>query len=276
MKNNKNRSSYITAIVGMIAIGALVCVGVLTNEEPDMTIPISPSPMAYDYPEPDSSWLRQPEGKDNEVTTTPSPKPTDSSTANAAEGATKPSVTVTPEPAQTVGPTPAQEQQTLQETEEDAQNVSAAAIAELTLDLERGLNWPVLGEVVLRFSMEHGIYHETLDSFRTNDGVLLAAEVGSPVVATAEGIVTDISTDTMRGTCVTMALGDSYTAVYGQLGDVTCKVGDKLSEGDRIGYVAEPTKYYSLEGVHLFFKVTEGDTAVNPLLLLRELSEGQE
>ncbi len=271
MKNNKNRSSYITAILGMIAIGALVCVGVVTNEEPDMTIPISPSPMAYDYPEPDSSWLRQPEEGKNEVTT-PSPKVTDSD-ANASA---QPSPTMTPEPAQTVSPTPqAQEQQTLQETEE-AQKVSAAAIAELSLDLERGLNWPVLGEVVLRFSTEHGIYHETLDSFRTNDGVLLAAEVGSPVVATAEGIVTDISEDTMRGTCVTMALGDSYTAVYGQLGEVTCKVGDKLSEGDRIGYVAEPTKYYSLEGAHLFFKVTEGDTAVNPLLLLRELSEGQE
>ncbi len=277
MNSNKNRRAYITAIAGMVAIGALVCIGMVTNEEPDMTIPISPTPMAYDYPELDSSYL-----KDNEKDKAPTPTGIISDMPGLLEEDKddKPSVSVTP--AATTTPTKVPDRGDAVGTtgvvdkEDEAQKVSAAAIAELSLNKERGLNWPVLGEVVLRFSTDHGIYHETLASFRTNDGVLLAAEVGTPVVATAEGIVTDISKDTMRGTCITMALGDSYVAVYGQLGDVTCEVGDKLAEGDRIGYVADPTKYYSLEGAHLYFKITEDGTAINPLLMLRTLSEGSE
>lgn len=277
MNSNKNRRAYITAIAGMVAIGALVCIGVVTNEEPDMTIPISPTPMAYDYPELDSSFI-----KDTEKDDVPTPTGIISDMPGLFEDDkdAEPPISVTPEatPTPTVVPDRGDAEGTTEvvEDDEEAQKVSAAAIAELSLNLERGLNWPVLGEVVLRFSTDHGIYHETLDSFRTNDGVLLAAEVGTPVVATAEGIVTDISRDTMRGTCVTMALGDSYVAVYGQLGEVTCQVGDKLAEGDRIGYVAEPTKYYSLEGAHLYFKITEDGTAINPLLLLRTLSEDGE
>lgn len=280
MNSNKNRRAYITAIAGMVAIGALVWIGVATNEEPDMTIPISPTPMAYDYPELDSSYLKDPEKDEKDEVPTPTGIISDMPGLFEDDKDTEPTVSVTPEVTVTPTEVPdhgdAEGTTEVVEDDEEAQKVSATAIAELSLNLERGLNWPVLGEVVLRFSTDHGIYHETLDSFRTHDGVLLAAEVGTPVVATAEGIVTDISKDTMRGTCVTMALGDSYVAVYGQLGEVTCQVGDKLAEGDRIGYVAEPTKYYSLEGAHLYFKITEDDTAINPLLLLRTLSEDGE
>ncbi len=267
MNRNNNRRAYITVIAGMVAIGALVCIGVVTNEQPDMTVPLSPSPVAS-HPEPGSSYVKEPTKavevqptkkpwKEPTVTKTPVAEPTKEVVLEVTKAPTAvPTITVTPVDDNDGGG-------------QGEQMVSAEALAALSFDAERGLNWPVLGEVVLRFSMDHGIYHETLNSFRTSDGVLLAAEVGEPVVSTAVGIVTEIYEDTMRGICVTMALGDSYVVTYGQLADVTCKVGDKLAEGDRIGYVAAPTKYYSLEGAHVYFKVCNDGTPMNPLLLLR-------
>ncbi len=278
---SSNRRVYITAVAGIAAIAALIVIGVVSNEEPDMTLPISPTQGAYEYPELDESWLT------NQGTTAPTRVPTKSPTKapSATQAVTLspmaptnaptavPDREVTPMPDETTGSGETQENVV---DKEDSEVVSAEALASLHLDTERGLNWPVLGEVVLRFSTDHGVYHETLNSFRTNDGLMLAAEEGTPVVSAADGIVTDIFEDTMRGTCVAMALGDGYEAVYGQLDEVSCEVGDKLDEGDRIGTVGKTTKYYTLEGNHLYFKLVKDDAPINPMLLLRELSTSNE
>jgi len=42
-----------------------------------------------------------------------------------------------------------------------------------------------------------------------------------------------------------------------------------VKEGDTIGKVAKPTKYYSEEGSNLYFQIMEKDKSVDPLLLLR-------
>lgn len=38
-----------------------------------------------------------------------------------------------------------------------------------------------------------------------------------------------------------------------------------VSRGDVLGYVAEPTKYYSLEGASLYFELLSGDEPVDAL-----------
>ena len=67
-----------------------------------------------------------------------------------------------------------------------------------------------------------------------------------------------------------MNIGNGYSVIYGQLKDVKLKVGDKVNEGDTIGMIAEPTKYYTVEGSNLYFEVMKDDKTVNPMLLLRE------
>ncbi len=47
---------------------------------------------------------------------------------------------------------------------------------------------------------------------------------------------------------MTEDLGDGYLAVYGQLKEPEFAVGDYVEAGHVIGYVTEPTKYYSVEG----------------------------
>jgi hypothetical protein len=43
-----------------------------------------------------------------------------------------------------------------------------------------------------------------------------------------------------------------------------------LEAGECIGTVAEPTRYYVVEGPNLYFKVMEGETSVDPTELLKE------
>ncbi len=68
---------------------------------------------------------------------------------------------------------------------------------------------------------------------------------------------------------VTVDIGSGYTLTYGQLKDISVKEGQTIKEGDTIGKVAKPTKYYSEEGSNLYFQVMEKDKSVDPLLLLR-------
>ena len=57
--------------------------------------------------------------------------------------------------------------------------------------------------------------------------------------------------------------------MYGQLDNISVNKGDELKEGDVIGTIAKPTKYFSEEGSNLYFQVNEGKETVDPLLLLR-------
>ena len=60
-------------------------------------------------------------------------------------------------------------------------------------------------------------------------------------------------------------MGNGYTAVYGQLKEVPLQIGDYVGAGELIGYVSEPTKYYSVEGANLYFEVQKDGVPVNPL-----------
>lgn len=133
---------------------------------------------------------------------------------------------------------------------------------------DKGLTWPVKGNVILNYSMDHVIYHRTLNSYRTNPAILIGAEAGTPVLASAEGVVLEIAEDPVTGITLTLGIGDEYSLVYGQLTDLLVKAGDVVEAGAELGKVAEPSKYYSLEGTNLYFQVMKGNDTVNPMLLL--------
>ena len=127
------------------------------------------------------------------------------------------------------------------------------------------LAWPIDGNVVLSYSMDKTIYFSTLDQYKYNPAIVIGGEVGMEVLAAAEGQVTSIETSAQTGTTITMELGNGYEAVYGQVKDICVHEGDIVSQGDVIGYLSEPTKYYSVEGPNLYFQMLEDGEPVNPL-----------
>lgn len=266
--NGSNRKVYITSAVGILAIAGLIYAGVALNEEPNLNIEVPPSPTSMLFPS--QSVI----GK--EPTKAPtggqSQRPTPTVKQTTPGGTTPKPTAAAPTKGAAATPVPTKGAEDSKET----QQVSAEALAALSFSGEQVLNWPVLGEVILGYSMDHTVYHETLNLFKTSDGVLLAAEKGVNVVSAADGIVTDITEDTMHGVCVTMAIGSGYEVIYGQLEETELKIGDSLKEGDVVGTIAEPTRYYSVEGPHLYLKMQKDDEPVNPMLYLRVSEEAEE
>lgn len=127
------------------------------------------------------------------------------------------------------------------------------------------LVWPIDGNVLLNYSMDETIYFSTLDQYKYNPALIIAGNVGQEVKSAEDGKVTAIKTDAQTGVTVTVSLGDGYEAVYGQLGEVCVTQGENITEGDIIGYLGEPTKYYSVEGCNLYFQLLKDGEPVNPL-----------
>ena len=130
------------------------------------------------------------------------------------------------------------------------------------------LQWPVKGEVILPFSMDHSVYFETLVQYQYNPAMIIAAEEGTKVFTAAAGTVIDVGKSNEYGYYVTMDLGDGFELTYGQLVDITTEVGEVLDAGEEFARICFPTRSYSLEGDNLYLKLSKDGEAVNPELYL--------
>lgn len=132
-----------------------------------------------------------------------------------------------------------------------------------------GLLRPVSGEVLIPFSMNSGVYFSTLDQFKYNPALMIAAEQGAAVAACADGTVTAIFENEEIGHALTMELGDGYQITYGQLDEIRVMEGSHVEPGEVIGFIAAPTKYFSVEGSNLYLKLTMNGAPVDPEKLLQ-------
>lgn len=149
--------------------------------------------------------------------------------------------------------------------QEKKDTATQAKAATLHFSPDTDLGWPLQGDVILNYSMDQTIYFATLEQYKYNPALIIAGKVNDPVNAAATGKISDISTNEETGVTVTMDLGDGYSAVYGQLKEVLYKEGAMVEAGNAIGYVAEPTKYYSVEGSNLYFELLKDGEPVNPM-----------
>ena len=124
---------------------------------------------------------------------------------------------------------------------------------------------PVNGDVVLKYSMDSTIYFESLNVYKCNPAISIAANVGDSVAVAADGIVQSVVDSEETKTTVTVGLGDGYEATYGLLDGVNVKSGDSVYKGQYLGTVAEPSAYYVKEGANLYFKLTKDGIPVNPM-----------
>ena len=128
------------------------------------------------------------------------------------------------------------------------------------------LVWPVeTNDIIIEFSMDTTTYFATLDMYKTSDAVCIRSSINSPVYAAADGVVTANSYNEETGRFISMDLGNNYELTYGQLKDIQIDEGSAVAKGDLIGYISEPTKYYSVEGANLYLKLTCDGVAVDPL-----------
>ena len=153
------------------------------------------------------------------------------------------------------------------EDKESTQGSAAenAETAEVYFSEESLLSWPASGAVLINYSMDKTVFFSTLEQYKYNPALIIGGQVGEMIGASAAGIVTNVEQSAQTGTTVTLDMGNGYSAVYGQLKEVPLQVGDYVDAGQTVGYLSEPTKYYSVEGPNLYFEVIKDGTPVNPM-----------
>lgn len=127
------------------------------------------------------------------------------------------------------------------------------------------LIWPIDGNVIIPYSMDETVYFSTLDQYKYNPALIISGEQDGEVLAAADGEVLSITEDAQTGTTVTLDLGNGYQAIYGQLEDVQVDKGDRIEQSQLLGFLSEPTKYYSVEGYNLYFQLLKDGESVNPM-----------
>ena len=150
-----------------------------------------------------------------------------------------------------------------------AEETTETAAAVLTFSPEDGMTWPVSGDVILNYSMDAAVYFQTLEQYKYNPAIYISATEGTPVSACAKGVVKEIGTDAQLGQYVVTSLGSGYEVIYGQLTDLQVEEGTTVARGQVIGNVAKTTKYFSVEGDHVYLEILKDGTPVDPLQLLQ-------
>jgi murein DD-endopeptidase MepM/ murein hydrolase activator NlpD len=92
-------------------------------------------------------------------------------------------------------------------------------------------------------------------------GIDLVAETGTPVIATAEGVVKSVGWDTTYGNSMTIQHDRDFRTFYGHLLRVTRLNGDSVHQGQLIGYVGSTGRS---TGPHLHYEVIKGAQPQDP------------
>lgn len=123
--------------------------------------------------------------------------------------------------------------------------------------------WPVEGQITASFG-------ERIDPFNGegafHSGVDISANVGTPIIAPADGYVTFADFLGGYGRAVMIDHGHGISTRYGHLASFAVAAGQHIHRGDIVGYVGISGRS---TGPHLHYEVRINDTPVNPYKYLR-------
>ena len=146
--------------------------------------------------------------------------------------------------------------------------LSTAMQPALTFSDSDTLVWPVVGNILINYSMDRTVYFPTLQQYKYNPAIIIQANEGDLITAASAGKVISVFTDPQIGNGITMELGGGYEATYGQLSNILVSEGSYVAAGDVIAEVCAPTRYFSVEGTNVYFKLTKDGQPVNPMTKL--------
>lgn len=105
-------------------------------------------------------------------------------------------------------------------------------------------------------------YHPILKTIRPHTGIDITAPKGTPVYATADGVVSSDQGGSGYGVTVVLNHGFSYQTLYAHLSKKLVKTGQRVKRGQLIGYVGNTGLSM---GSHLHYEVLKGGVPVNPV-----------
>jgi murein DD-endopeptidase MepM/ murein hydrolase activator NlpD len=101
---------------------------------------------------------------------------------------------------------------------------------------------------------------------RMHEGTDMAGSYGTPIYATADGVVTHAGWDSGYGRQVTIRHDFGVETLYAHLSQVSVDVGQRVSRGERIGDMGNSGRS---TGTHLHYEVHLNGTPVNPMTFIK-------
>lgn len=96
-------------------------------------------------------------------------------------------------------------------------------------------------------------------------GIDIAADSGTPVLATADGTVSQVAQDVRFGKYISVQHADGTTSRYGHLSGQSVRIGQRVRAGQVIGAVGATGR---ATGPHLDYRVSKNDTKFDPLAVI--------
>ena len=127
------------------------------------------------------------------------------------------------------------------------------------------LAMPLDGELLQPYSLSQLSYNETTRDWRTHEGIDLAAQLGTPVKAAADGTVASIYEDDALGTVVTVSHSGGYLSRYANLSPETkVSVGQTVKQGTVLGVVGTTALMETGSSPHLHFELCHDAVSCDP------------
>jgi murein DD-endopeptidase MepM/ murein hydrolase activator NlpD len=122
--------------------------------------------------------------------------------------------------------------------------------------------WPVRGWVTSPFGNRTSPFSGILTF---HEGLDIAAQTGTPIVAPADGVVIKAGFGTGYGNMVEISHGYGIKTIYGHNSRLNVKPGQRVKRGDVIAYLGDSG---SSTGPHLHYEVRVNGLPVNPVRYL--------
>ncbi|MDH4161485.1 MAG: peptidoglycan DD-metalloendopeptidase family protein [Nitrospirota bacterium] len=118
--------------------------------------------------------------------------------------------------------------------------------------------WPVRGWVTSRYGTRTSPFSGIL---KFHEGIDIAAQTGTPVAASADGVVIKAGFSTGYGNMVEISHGYGIKTLYAHNSRLNVKAGQRVHRGDVIAYAGDSG---SSTGPHLHYEVKINGLPVNP------------
>ncbi len=134
-------------------------------------------------------------------------------------------------------------------------------IAAFKLPFAMPVNTPV------RFTSGFGNRRDPFNgSSRQHEGQDMAGAYGSPILATADGVITHAGWENGYGRLVKIKHDFGVETRYGHLSQINVEVGQRVSRGDRIGDMGNSGRS---TGTHLHYEIRLSGDAINPMTFIK-------
>lgn len=127
---------------------------------------------------------------------------------------------------------------------------------------------PIEGVLAKGYDADALVYSVTMNDYRAHLGLDLAAPVGTPVYAIADGTVLAVYNDYLMGTCIEIEHGNGIVSCYKNLQEALPNgivEGAKVNAGQLLAGVGESAIIEQSDEAHFHFEVKKNGENVDPL-----------